>query len=109
LISSLGAGDYRAATDAAEILAGSKDDSLRFLEWIESWFRDLLVYGVTQNQQTVVNSDMLTQIQRQSASTNVERLFCWINETKAAIAGLQRNLNRRMVIEGLLLNTVEAN
>lgn len=109
LISSLGAGDYRAATDAAEILAGSKDDSLRFLEWIESWFRDLLVYGVTQNQQTVVNYDMLTQIQRQSASTNVERLFCWINETKAAIAGLQRNLNRRMVIEGLLLNTVEAN
>jgi hypothetical protein len=52
---------------------------------------------------------MLTQIQRQSATTNFERLFYWINEAKAAVAGLQRNLNRRMVIEGLLLNTVEAN
>jgi hypothetical protein len=52
---------------------------------------------------------MLTQIQRQSATTNFERLFYSINEAKAAVAGLQRNLNRRMVIEGLLLNAVEPN
>src|SRR5262245_51595153 len=109
LISNLAVGDYRAATDVAEVLAGSKDDSLRFLEWIESWFRDLLVFGLTQNQQTVVNCDMLAQLQRQSATTNFEQLFYWISEAKAAVAGLQRNLNRRMVIEGLLLNTVEAN
>ena len=108
LISSLGVGDYRAATDAAEVLAGSKDESLRFLEWIESWFRDLLVYGVTQNQQAVVNCDMLPQIQRQSPTTDFERLFSRIAEAKAAVGGIQRNLNRRMVIEDLLLNTVEA-
>src|SRR5262245_34414164 len=108
LISSLGVGDYRAATDAAEILARSKDESLRFLEWIESWFRDLLVYGVTQNQQAVVNCDMLPQIQRQSPTTDFERLFSRIAEAKAAVGGIQRNLNRRMVIEDLLLNTVEA-
>jgi DNA polymerase III subunit delta' len=109
LIASLVIGDYHTATDAAEILAGSKEDSLRFLEWIESWFRDLLVYSVTQNQQAVVNSDMLPQIQKQSATINWERLFYRITEAKAAIEGIQRNLNRRMVIEGLLLNTVEAN
>ena len=108
LISGLRAGDYRAATDAAEALAGSKEDSLRFLEWIESWFRDLLVYSVTQNQQAVVNVDMLPQIQQQSATADCERLFSRIAEAKAAVGGIQRNLNRRMVIEDLLLNTVEA-
>jgi DNA polymerase III subunit delta' len=108
LISDLGVGDYRAATDAAEILAGSKEDSLRFLEWVESWFRDLLVYSTTRNPQVVVNIDMLPQIQQRSAATDCERLFSRIAEAKAAIAGIQRNLNRRMVIEDLLLNTVEA-
>src|SRR6266498_3658687 len=107
LISGLRAGDYRAATDAADALAGSKEDSLRFLEWIESWFRDLLVYSVTRNQQAVVNVDMLPQIQQQSATADFERLFSRIAEAKAAIGGIQRNLNRRMMIEDLLLNTVE--
>ncbi len=108
LISDLGAGDYRAATDAAETLAGSKENCLRFLEWVESWFRDLLVYSTTRNPQVVINIDMLTQIQQQSATTDCERLFSRIAEAKAAIGGIQRNLNRRMVIEDLLLNTVEA-
>src|SRR4030095_12749381 len=108
LISGLRAGDYRAATDAADALAGSKEDSLRFLEWIESWFRDLLVYSVTRNQQAVVNVDMLSQIQQQSATADFERLFSRIQEAKAAIGGIQRNLNRRMMIEDLILNTVEA-
>jgi len=108
LISGVRAGDYRAAIDAAEALAGSKEDSLRFLEWIESWFRDLLVYSATQNPQAVVNVDMLPQIQQQSAATDCERLFSRIAEAKAAVGGIQRNLNRRMVIEDLLLNTVEA-
>ena len=108
LISGLGAGDYRAATDAAEALAGSREDSLRFLEWIESWFRDLLVYSVTQNPQAVANVDMLPQIQLRSATADCERLFSRIAEAKAAVVGIQRNLNRRMVIEDLLLNTVEA-
>jgi DNA polymerase III subunit delta' len=108
LISSLRAGDYRAAIDTAEALAGSKEDSLRFLEWIESWFRDLLVYSATRTQQAVVNVDMLPQIQQQSATADCERLFSRIAETQAAVGGIQRNLNRRMVIEDLLLNTVEA-
>ena len=108
LISGLRAGDYRAATDAAEVVAGSKDDSLRFLEWLESWVRDLLAYSVTRNPQDIVNIDMLPQIQRQSATTDFERLFSRIAEAKAAIGGIQRNLNRRMVIEDLLLNAVEA-
>jgi len=88
LISGLRAGDYRAATDAAEVVAGSKDDSLRFLEWLESWVRDLLAYSVTRNPQDIVNIDMLSQFQRQSSTTDFECLFSRIAEAKAAICGI---------------------
>jgi DNA polymerase III subunit delta' len=108
LVSGLRAGDYRTATDSAEVLAGSKEDSLRFLEWIESWFRDLLVYIATRSQQDIVNVDMLPRIQQQSATADFEGLFSRIGEARAAIGGIQRNLNRRMVLEDLLMNTVEA-
>ena len=108
LVCSLRAGDYRAATDAAEVLSGSKEDSLRFLDWVESWFRDLLVYGVTRGAQDVVNADILSEIQQQSTSTEFERLFSLIAKAKEAVEGIQRNLNRRMLLEDLLLNTVEA-
>lgn len=108
LISSLHAGDYRAASDAAEILAGSKEDALRFLEWVEGWWRDLLAYNVTRNPPDVVNTDMLAELQQQLASVGLERLFSRIAEAKAALEGIQRNLNRRLILEDLLLNTVEA-
>jgi DNA polymerase III subunit delta' len=108
LVCSLRAGDYRAATDAAEVLAGSKEDSLRFLEWVESWFRDLLVYGVTHSGQDVVNLDILSQVQQQSARADFERVFSLIGKAREAVGEIKRNLNRRMVLEDLLLNTVEA-
>jgi DNA polymerase-3 subunit delta' len=108
LVSSLSAGDYRAAINAAESLAGSKENCLMFLEWVESWFRDLLTYSVTRNREDVINIEMLSQIQTQSASVDFGRLFARIAEAKAAVEGIQRNLNRRMTMENLLLNMAEA-
>ena len=108
LVCSMRGGDYRAASDAAEVLAGSKEDCIRFLQWVESWFRDLLAFGVTRNPRDVINLDMLPQIQQQLTTTDYERLFARIAEAKAALEGIQRNLNRRLILEDLLLNTVEA-
>jgi hypothetical protein len=51
---------------------------------------------------------MLPQIQRQLATTDFESLFARIDEAKAALEGIQRNLNRRLILEDLLLNTAEA-
>jgi DNA polymerase-3 subunit delta' len=100
-------GDYRTAAETAEALAGNKEESLGFLQWAESWYRDLLVYTVTQNQQDVVNVDMLPQIEQLSAAVELEHLLARIAEAKAAVVAIQRNLNRRMVIENLLLNARE--
>jgi DNA polymerase-3 subunit delta' len=107
LLSRLRCGDYRAATDTAEVLADNREDSLRFLEWAETWYRDLLVYILTKNAQNIVNVDILSQIQEQSAKITMERILSHISGTVEAIARIQRNLNRRMVVENLLLNAVE--
>jgi DNA polymerase III subunit delta' len=106
LLSGLDFGDDHAAADAAEIFAASKEDSLKFLEWTESWYRDLVVYAVTKNTQNMVNIDMLPQIQEQSARLDMERALSQISETRGAAARIQRNLNRRMVMESLFLNSV---
>ena len=108
LVSDLGAGDYRAAIDAAEVLAASKENCLTFLDWVESWFRDLLIYDFTRSVEDVINIDMLPQIQKESALIDLGRIFTRIAEVKAAVEGIQRNLNRRMTMENLLLDMVEA-
>jgi DNA polymerase-3 subunit delta' len=108
LLLRVASGDYRTATETAETLAGNKEESLRFLQWAESWYRDLLVYAVTQNQQDVVNVDMSTQIEQLSAAVEIEHLLERIAEAKGAVVAMQRNLNRRMVLENLLLNSGEA-
>ena len=107
LLLRVASGDYRTAAETAEALAGNKEESLRFLEWAESWYRDLLVYTVTQNQQDVVNVDMLPQIEQLAAAVELEHLLARIAEAKGAVVAMQRNLNRRMVLENLLLNAAE--
>jgi DNA polymerase III subunit delta' len=108
LLLRVASGDYRSAAETAEALADNKEESLRFLQWAESWYRDLLVYTVTQNQQDVVNVDMLPQIEQRCAAVELERLLERIAETKTAVGAIQRNLNRRMILENLLLNAGEA-
>jgi DNA polymerase-3 subunit delta' len=108
LLLRVASGDHRTAAETAEALAGNKEESLRFLEWAESWYRDLLVYTVTQNQQDVVNVDMLPQVEQLAATVELEHLLAQIAEAKRAVVAIQRNLNRRMVLENLLLYAGEA-
>jgi DNA polymerase-3 subunit delta' len=107
LLLRVASGDYRIAAETAEALAGNKEESLRFLDWAESWYRDLLVYTVTQNRQEVVNGDMLPQIQQASPAVDIKHLLARLAEVKNAFDAIYRNLNRRMVLESLLLNASE--
>lgn len=103
---SLRSGDYRAAMSTAELFADSREHCSRFLEWAETWYRDVLVYRLTRDAQNIVNLDMLSQIQEQSAEFTLERILSQLSETIGAVNRIQRNLNRRMVLEKLLLNAV---
>lgn len=105
---SLTHGNYRAALDAAGAISGSREESLRFLAWLETWYRDLLIYSVTQDVRELINPDMVSTIERKSAASERERILLALNRTTGAVARIQRNLNRRMVLEELFIGAVEA-
>jgi DNA polymerase III subunit delta' len=107
ILVSLTAGNYRAALNAAEALAGNREETLRFLEWAGLWYRDLLTFRVAHAQDTIVNLDMLPQIEEQSVEIEEDNLFSLLSKTSEASRLIQRNVNRRMVVEDLLLRAVE--
>lgn len=101
-------GNYRSAMDAAEALSGSREESLRFLAWLETWYRDLLIYHVTQDAGELVNLDVAAKIKQQSEAGKAESILAALSQAAGAAARIQRNLNRRMVLEELLTGAVEA-
>jgi DNA polymerase III subunit delta' len=106
MLISLKAGNYNAAIIAAEAFAKNRDEALKFLKWTESWYRDLLVYGATQRPDELVNLDMLPQIDQQATETSVDCILSALSQTAGAFASIQRNLNRRMVLEKFLFGVV---
>jgi hypothetical protein len=108
MLGSLKPGDYQAAVVTAEALAATRDGALEFFKWAESWYRDLLVYRVTRKSEELVNLDMLAQIEQQAAASKVENSLAAMAGIADAAAGIQRNLNRRMVLEKLLFGVVGA-
>ena len=108
MLSALKAGGYRAATGAAEALASNKEETSKFLQWAETWYRDLLIHTVTQNSGDIVNLDLSAQIEEHAAHGEVEHLLSLLAQTSAAGAQIQRNFNRRMVLEGLFFAVVGA-
>jgi DNA polymerase-3 subunit delta' len=101
-LASLRPGDYRAAINAADALASDRDEPLKFLEWVESWYRDLLIYTMTRDSRELINRDLLPRLEDESTRGTLERMLFCIGETTKAGARIQRNLNRRMVLEDLL-------
>jgi DNA polymerase-3 subunit delta' len=107
ILGALKAGDYQAAVVAAEALAGNRDEALKFLAWAQSWFRDLLLYGVTGDSGELVNLDLLEQIAGQAAPAKSEQRIAALTASQRAAAAIQRNLNRRLVLEKYLLGVVK--
>jgi DNA polymerase-3 subunit delta' len=106
-LNSLRHGDYRAAINAAEALAANREESLKFLEWLESWYRDLLVHRVTHDSAELINLDRLSQIAQQSSDNELPDLLDVMRLALAANARIQRNVNRRMILEDVFFRAVE--
>ncbi len=93
---------------AAEALSGDRDESLKFLAWIESWYRDLLVYTASRDERDLVNIDLVRQVREACAEADLEAILAAFAQAAGAVARVQRNLNRRMVLEQVLIGAVEA-
>lgn len=107
MLSALTSRDYQSAIAAAETLAASRDEALEFLGWAQSWYRDILIHGVSRRPDELVNLDMLPQIEEQSARGGVDSALAALSQIGSASAGIQRNLNRRMVLEKFLFRVIE--
>jgi DNA polymerase III gamma/tau subunit len=108
MLSALKVKDYQGAMAGAEALAANREEALEFLKWAESWYRDLLIHGVTRKTDELVNLDMLPQIEQHSTEFGAKRALLALARITEATAGIQRNLNRRMVLEQFLFGVVEA-
>jgi hypothetical protein len=91
----------------AEALAVNREEALEFLRWAESWYRDLLIQGVTNKPDELVNLDMLAQIEQHSHRGSADRSLAALARISSATAGIHRNLNRRMVLEKFLFGEIE--
>jgi DNA polymerase-3 subunit delta' len=98
--------DYHGAIVAAQTLAANREEALNFLKWAESWYRDLLIYSVANDSDDLVNLDMRPQIEQQSLQQGTGAALRVIAQTASAAARIQRNLNRRMVLEKFLFGVV---
>lgn len=105
-LSSLRAGDYRGAMMAAETLSSQRDEMLKFLQWAESWYRDLLVQKAAQGTGNLVNVDLREQIDERAANSDLQQTLRAISQIEGAAARVQRNLNRRMVLERFFFGVV---
>ncbi|HWP23059.1 MAG TPA: DNA polymerase III subunit delta' [Candidatus Binatia bacterium] len=98
---------YPSAMAAAETLSADRVETLEFLRWAETWYRDRLVHALTGDAEPLVNPDLIEQSEKPSWEDDPDRLLSLISEIGRAGARIQRNLNRRMVLERLLFRAVE--
>jgi DNA polymerase-3 subunit delta' len=102
-IHSLEQDNYREAMVLAEEFATTREKSLEFLEWLEGWYRDIVVYGATESLKGICNLDMEKEIKNQARLYKLERILFLLAEAVRARARVQRNVNRRMALENLFL------
>ncbi len=106
MLAALKSGDYRGAMEAAEALASSRDEALKFLDWVQSWYRDLLVHGLQQDSGEVVNLDMLPALREHATQVAAERILSAVADIAGAGRKIRRNLNRRMVLEQFFFGVI---
>jgi hypothetical protein len=64
---------------------------------------------VRQGEEGLINLDMLPELKRQATAAAVERILRSAAKAAGAAKKIQRNLNRRMVLEQFLFGVVGVN
>lgn len=91
----------------SEVLVQNRDDGLRFLEFLLSFFRDILICKDT-NREQIINQDMdFNIIERFNEKLDEEDLFEIISLIKQIIKSMDFNVNMKNYIDSLLLRILE--
>ena len=105
-VGSLTPEDCRGWMTLAEELASERAESLKFLEWVGGWYRDILIYCVTKSSRGIVNLDMEENIKQQSERYSLERIILLLSQAGKTAASIRRNVNRRMALESFFAHVV---
>ncbi|MGM0378789.1 MAG: ATP-binding protein [Bacillota bacterium] len=71
------------------------------------WFRDLMIYKVNNNKDLIINKDKLDIIEKEVYKLADKNLIKIIENIQKAKQNLEKNINFKLVIDYLILNTID--
>lgn len=102
-LSALSSGSTIPLFKLAEELAGDKDILPEILEIFQAFYRDLLLLKHGRPQSDLVNQDLLETLHRQAGHETTESLLQKLQALEAGRYHLQRNVNRQLAMEIMLM------
>lgn len=107
LVSKLAESSYTDMSAAAGELLESKESVENFLDFLLSWYRDLLICRQGCDRQILINSDNADIIEGQSQRLDENRLHRIIDVIKRTINYVNHNVGTKNSIDSMLLNIME--
>ena len=104
--SSLSRGDYRGLVSLAEEMAGDREKALRSLHWVREWYRDILIQQTTGSAGEMKNSDLVDKIRDAASKQSLNHTLSVLSQMGGVAGKLQRNYNRRLVLEDFFIRVV---
>ena len=92
----------------ADELATDKDNLVEILEILQAFYRDLLLLKYGRPEQELVNLDMKETLYRQVERETTPALLKKLEALEAGRYHLQRNVNRQLAMELMLMNMTTA-
>jgi DNA polymerase-3 subunit delta' len=90
----------------AEEMANKNDDLPMLLTMIHTWYRDLLSYKERGSGAQLINIDLSHEIHEAASGTDIPSLIRRMEVIQAALWNLDRNANRQITLEAMLLDLV---
>ncbi|HEX9285606.1 MAG TPA: DNA polymerase III subunit delta' C-terminal domain-containing protein, partial [Nitrospirales bacterium] len=82
---------------------GKSDRAEASLGWLAAWFRDLVIVKVGGDRTRLLNADCLKELEALAARLKVDTIADLAAYVESMHRGLERNLNKQLMLEGLLL------
>ncbi len=87
---------------------GKSDQAEAALTWLTAWFRDLLIVKAGGDRSRLVNADCVARLDALAARLTIDTILALAAYVATMHRGLTRNLNKQMMLEGLLLRLQSA-
>ena len=104
--SSLARVDYGGMVSLAEEMARDREKALRALQWVREWYRDILIQQTSGSASEMKNSDLIQKIRDAALNLSLEQTLYILSKIGEVAGKLQRNYNRRLVLEDFLIRVV---